>query len=61
LVFLAGSALSLQGAGEWLRLKSPNFEWFTTAGEGKGKQAILYFEQMRSLFQRFSGDPKAPT
>ncbi|MDX1979288.1 MAG: hypothetical protein SFV51_03405 [Bryobacteraceae bacterium] len=53
-------ALSTYGADEWLRLKSPNFELYTTAGEGKGKQAIRYFEQMRGLFQRFSGNNTAP-
>ncbi len=39
-------------ASEWLKLTSPNFELYTTTGEKKGREAILYFEQVRDLFVR---------
>ncbi|MEO8125959.1 MAG: tetratricopeptide repeat protein [Bryobacteraceae bacterium] len=39
-------------AAEWLKLTTPNFELFTTSGEKKGREAILYFEQVRDLFLR---------
>jgi signal recognition particle subunit SEC65 len=37
-------------APRWLKLNSANFELFTTAGERRGRDAILYFEQVRGLF-----------
>lgn len=37
-------------APRWLKLNSANFELFTTAGERRGRDAILYFEQVRSFF-----------
>ena len=39
-------------AAEWLKLTSPNFELFTTTNEKKGREVILYFEQVRDLFLR---------
>jgi Flp pilus assembly protein TadD len=42
------------GAGEWSKVSSPHFELFTTAGEKKGREAVLYFEQVNDLFQRMS-------
>lgn len=45
---------SLQGclaaADQWIKLATPHFELYTTAGERKGREAILYFEQVRSFF-----------
>ncbi len=53
---LIAAALLLPGsnafAAEWLKLTSPNFELFTTTSEKKGREAILYFEQVRDLFLR---------
>lgn len=44
------------GAGPpWLKLRSAHFELYTTAGERTGRQAILYFEQVRGFFEKFSG------
>ena len=37
---------------EWSRLTTPHFELYTTAGEKKGREAILYFEQVRSFFNQ---------
>jgi tetratricopeptide (TPR) repeat protein len=34
----------------WIRLTTPHFELYTTAGEKRGREAILYFEQVRSFF-----------
>src|SRR5205085_3989134 len=39
-------------AEQWLKLKSSHFELYTTAGEKKGREAILYFEQVRDFFSR---------
>jgi tetratricopeptide (TPR) repeat protein len=40
----------LAAADQWIKLATPNFELYTTAGEKKGREAILYFEQVRSFF-----------
>src|SRR5436189_2148418 len=38
----------------WVRITSPNFELFTTAGERAGRDLVKHFEQVRSFFvQRF--------
>ena len=50
---------SLTGAPEtWIKLTTPHFELYTTAGEKKGREAILYFEQVRSFFLRASGSKR---
>lgn len=36
---------------EWLRIRSTNFELLTTAGEKKGRDAVLYFEAVRKFFE----------
>src|SRR5215472_14598408 len=36
----------------WLKLTSSNFELYTTAGERKGREGILYFEQVRDFFSK---------
>jgi tetratricopeptide (TPR) repeat protein len=38
------------GSDQWVRLTTPHFELYTTAGEKSGRQTILYFEQVRSFF-----------
>ncbi len=43
-------AVSAPAAESWVRLKSPNFELLSQAGEKKGREAILHFEQVRSFF-----------
>jgi len=50
----------LAAADEWVKLKTPHFELFTTAGEKKGREAILYFEQVRSFFLQASPSKHAP-
>jgi tetratricopeptide (TPR) repeat protein len=44
------SALSASAAEQWTRLNTPHFELYTTAGDKKGRELILYFEQVRSFF-----------
>jgi hypothetical protein len=45
-------APTLFPADTWTRLTSSNFELYTTAGEKKGREAILYFEQVRGVFNK---------
>ncbi|HYP12692.1 MAG TPA: tetratricopeptide repeat protein, partial [Bryobacteraceae bacterium] len=47
-------------AGEWIRLSTPNFEVFTTAGEKKGRELVLQYEQLRSFFMQASQNKTAP-
>jgi hypothetical protein len=52
-VLLLAFTASLPAApatGEWLRLTTPHFELYTTAGEKRGRETILHFEQVRSFF-----------
>jgi Flp pilus assembly protein TadD len=46
-------------AEQWLKLQSTHFELYTTAGEKKGREAVLYFEQVRDFFQRTRGESKS--
>jgi tetratricopeptide (TPR) repeat protein len=40
----------------WLKITSPNFELYTTAGERSGRDLVRHFEQVRSFFlQAFGG------
>jgi tetratricopeptide (TPR) repeat protein len=50
LALLTLSALCAPAAEQWTRLQTPHFELYTTAGEKKGRELILYFEQVRSFF-----------
>ena len=36
----------------WIRIRSANFELFTTAGERTGRDLVRYFEQVHSFFQQ---------
>ncbi len=57
--FHAVFALTLVGAGlaqgadpKWVKLRSANFELFTSAGERAGRQTIQLFERTRGFFER---------
>src|SRR5712692_6176956 len=52
----------IPAADQWLKLKSSHFELYTTAGEKKGREAILYFEQVRDFFSKAlkQSKPAAP-
>jgi tetratricopeptide (TPR) repeat protein len=52
-VFLVG-AQTILAAGPWIKLGTPHFTLYTTAGEKKGREAILYFEQVRNFFMQAS-------
>jgi tetratricopeptide (TPR) repeat protein len=43
-------AISGVSADPWLKLKTSNFELYTTAGERRGREAILHFEKVRDFF-----------
>jgi tetratricopeptide (TPR) repeat protein len=58
IVFLA--MLPLAAADQWIKLTTPHFELYTTAGEKKGREAILYFEQVRNFFLQASPSKKVP-
>src|SRR5688572_11127258 len=47
---LPDSAPAAANTDPWLRMKSANFELFTTAGERSGRDLIRHFEQVRSFF-----------
>jgi len=51
---------TLPGADQWVKLTTPHFELYTSAGEKKGREAILYFEQVRSFFLQASQSKRAP-
>jgi hypothetical protein len=45
----------------WLKATSENFEIYTTAGEKKAREAILYYEQVNSFFQKAFHATKSTT
>src|ERR1700721_106787 len=61
LLLTLGSTQAVFPAEQWLKITSSNFELLTTAGEKKGREAILYFEQVRSLFDKLSKSSPVPT
>lgn len=44
------SRLTFAGDPQWAEVRSPNFSVITDAGEKKGRDVALHFEQMRSVF-----------
>ena len=42
--------------GRWLRLKTPNFELYTDAGESRGREVDLKLEQFRNVFAAQASD-----
>lgn len=54
--------LSLSAASRpaWIKLTSPNFEMYACAEEKKGREAILYFEQVRTFFLKALGLKDVP-
>ena len=46
---------SFAGDAQWVEIRSPNFSVITDAGDKRGRDVALHFEQMRSVFgYRFS-------
>lgn len=50
LLLLALFSLPSAAAEQWIKLETPHFELYTSNGEKKAREAILYFEQVRSFF-----------
>ena len=50
----------VRAADQWVKLETPHFELYTTAGEKKGREAILYFEQVRNFFLQSSPSKQVP-
>lgn len=44
------SSVAFAGDVQWVEVRSPNFSVITDAGEKKGRDVALHFEQMRSVF-----------
>jgi len=44
------AAAGAQAEDRWLKVETPNFEVYTTGGEGAARRTLLYFEQLRSFF-----------
>src|SRR5579871_1491954 len=58
----AGAMAAGSEAPRWLKITSPNFELFTTAGERSGRDMGRHFEQVRSFFMEAMGlGPKSGT
>src|ERR1700736_2986384 len=53
LFVLVGMALPAFGNDpEWVEVRSPHFSVVTDAGEKRGRETAMRFEQMRAVFQR---------
>ncbi|MEK7404561.1 MAG: hypothetical protein AAB225_05590 [Acidobacteriota bacterium] len=55
LVLLSFPAVASAAGDEWTKLAAPNFEVFTTAGQGRGREVLQHFEQMRGFFLSKTG------
>ena len=49
---VAAALPALASAATWIKVTSPHFELYTTAGERRGREAVQYFEQVREQFLR---------
>ena len=54
LFLLVAASIPSFAAEQWLRITSPDFELYTSAGEKKGRAALLHFEQVRDFFLKAS-------
>lgn len=53
-LILAAAAIPASAADRWLRIATPQFELYTTAGEKQGKDTLRHFEQVREFFLKAS-------
>lgn len=53
-LILFAIAVPALAADQWIRVTTPEFELFTTAGEKKAKETIQHFEQVRQFFLKAS-------
>ena len=49
-VILAGILAAYAGEAQWVEVRSPNFSVVTDAGEKRGREVAMRFEQMRAVF-----------
>jgi tetratricopeptide (TPR) repeat protein len=49
-------AIPAGAAPEWIKIKSPNFEIYTTSGERDGRNTLTLFEQVRDFFMRVKAE-----
>jgi hypothetical protein len=54
LLLLLAAAWPTLAVDQWVRLASPDFEVYTTAGEREGREAIRLFEEVRGFFLKAS-------
>src|ERR1700742_2663958 len=54
-IFLASHS-ALAADPHWIRMQSPNFEVFATAGERSARETLQHFEQVRDFFGQFVHD-----
>ena len=64
-ILLAMTALALapirvSAEEHWVKVTSPHFELFTSSGPKRGREAILYFEQVRQFFLQASPSKQVP-
>src|ERR1051325_7708457 len=61
-LLLLGCTLSaFAGEAQWTEVRSPHFSVITDAGDKRGRQAALRFEQMRTAFGIFLNKSKVNT
>jgi Flp pilus assembly protein TadD len=53
-ILLALAVAPALAADEWIRVATPHFEVFTTAGDRRGRDIALEFEKVREFFERAS-------
>ena len=49
-LIVLSSTFTFAGDPQWVEVRSPNFSVITDAGEKKGRDVALHFEQMRAVF-----------
>ena len=47
---LSATPLTLAADSQWIEIKSPHFSVVTDAGEKRGRETAMRFEQMRAVF-----------
>ena len=55
LLAIALLAAEARGAEAWVRIASPHFELFTSAGERRGREAVLHLERVREFLRAALG------
>ena len=53
-VLLVAAVLPALASDDWIRVSTPHFEVYTTAGERRGREAAIEFEKLREFFARAS-------